>query len=207
MSSSPMSLSTQCANMFGFLFWATMNIAFLTTSIAFILFPKEAGNTLASLKSITDTDCWQTMDNFRSVSCTDHAMVVDDARRMVRAIGFVFLFATAGTNQLMSDAITSAYGKRAMFSMTTFYYISAIIGLLIITNDGLFILSSQKTFVMVMLAFFLCSLFFGLIGTTVVWCADCFTGILPSAIQKQLPTPIVTTNKLPVSRAAMSSGV
>ena len=217
--STSMSVGSRLTTMFASLFWVIVNLSFLATSLGFIFFPKEAAELITVLGPIVATPCWQNSSNAEEISeavcptatsgtvlSLPTATVVIHVRLFLRSIGLIFLFATGGFNQCLSDALTYTNHtlKRFVFSMTTFYYLAASIGMLwVVSLDDKVLNDDATVVVQVLTALFVAAVSLGLVGTWVSCCSS-FTELLPTTLDKKAAMKSTPTMKLPSSRAAMA---
>lgn len=188
------------SKMTAWLFWSIVNVGFLATSIAFIFFPTESGKMLMPLKSRWTSATWDCEWD----SC--HADIIS-SKLLVSAIGILFLFATGGFNQCLSDTLTltNQTAKRFIFGLTTIYYMLASIGMLYLVSYGgganvLLATHAQTTTVQILVSFFIAALSLGLLGTMFACCSS-FVELLPA--QTVMQQQNVETSRVPSSRAAM----
>lgn len=212
--STSVSVGSAVSTMFATLFWLSVNLSFLATSLGLIFFPKEAAELFPLFKHIVESECWKETSNVKSANCAisisplihgvTNTEAVQHVRLLIRTFGFIFLYATGGFNQCLSDAFlhSNSFVQRFIFSLTTFYYLTASVGLLIVVSMTSVINHDAAIVVQVLVSMFLAALALGLIGT---WISCCFTfvEILPGA-DHVITEMMSRKSRLPASRAAMA---
>ena len=179
--SGKMTFGTQLATTFASLFWLVVNLGFLATSVVLIFYPEEAATLITALDENNAAD-----------------------KALVQASGLIFVFATGGFNQCLSDTLTltNITIKRFIFFLTTLYYLAASAGMLYFVSLEPSFLNNDTAIITVqtVTSLFIGALALGLLGTLVSCCSS-FTILLPD-MKAQAKT--MTASHLPKSRAAMA---
>ena len=219
--STSVSVGSRFVTMSASLFWILVNLSFLATSISFIFFPKEVAELFPMLAVLVEMPCWKNSSNTKELKCADNYKIVGQLagafgdltleevlrhfRLLLRSVGMIFLFATGGFNQCLSDALTYTNHtlKRFVFSLTNFYYLAASIGILwLVSLDTKVLTDDANTVVLVLTSLFVAAVSLGLVGTWISCCSS-FTELLPTTLDKKAAMSS-STPRLPSSRAAMA---
>ena len=165
-----------------FVFWSTVNLSFLALSISLLFFPTDVAKLLVAFEGITLTT---------------------NITELLRFFGVYMLYATAGFNSMLSDAVTftNLSYKRFIFTLTILYYIAGgVTTLYLVTTVNLFsstVVSVTKPLVQVLVSLFLGALLLALLGTfTAVFSG--FTTLVPNLMMSK-----TVTETPPKSRQAM----
>ena len=192
-----------CATSFAFLFWSLVNLGFLANAVAFTFFPYDVATTLSAFSDpFVAPPCWEARD------CPDGS-VGKHFELLIRAIGIVFLFATAGTTQCLVDVFPYNDNKirRSFYTLTAIDYILASIGMIYLASQDIFSENEAMITVVTLSSLFMAAILLGLIG---IWCDSFLSFKLPNVLPQRNPPPdpsvalSINSVKPPASRAAMS---
>jgi hypothetical protein len=118
--------------MLPFLFWGIVTGAFLAKSIVFLLFPAHMLHHVAYFESLSPPDS-------ADVSTWSNKEIekFEEPLLFLRWVGVVYLFATAGTNQMLASQVEAGKWVRyTVYQLSTIYYILASSAAIYLLNVG-----------------------------------------------------------------------